>query len=87
MTRELFNGVAHPEQLRLLTEALQSYCAEARIEVGTDEYDNVAHLIMTLFMNGAATPEELFEALRRQSGHPMSKASERSAQKSERPIA
>jgi len=65
MTQEPFNGTANPEQLRLLTEALRSYCAEARIEPGTDEYERVAGLIMTLFTNGAATPEELAEALRK----------------------
>ena len=63
LARELFSGIAHPEELQLLTEALQSYCTDAQIEPHSDEYEKVAKLIMALFTNGAATPEELATAL------------------------
>ena len=58
-----FSGVADPDQLRVLTEALESYCREAGVEPGTKAHDDAARLVMSLFSTGASTAEELSSAL------------------------
>ena len=57
-----FTGIANPEQLRVLTEALARYCRSAGIEPGTLEHENAAAFLMTLFTSGAATADELVNA-------------------------
>ena len=57
-----FTGTASPEQLQALSEALDRYCASARIERGTVEHRNAAALLMNLFTNGVANADELVSA-------------------------
>ena len=60
----LHRRVAYPEQLRVLTKALQQYCRLAHIQAGTPAYDDAGRLIMVLFESGISSPEELARALR-----------------------
>jgi hypothetical protein len=55
---------ANPEQLRVLTKALQQYCRLAHIQADTQAYDDASRLIMVLFESGISSPEELARALR-----------------------
>ena len=57
-------GIAYPGQLAILTKALASYCHEAHIDPGTEEYDHARHLVWMLFESGVETPEELEYGLR-----------------------
>ena len=59
----LFSGIAQPEQLAILTTALDEYCRAEQIDVGTPAYEDAARLIMQLFNNGAFTPAEISAAL------------------------
>jgi hypothetical protein len=59
-----FTGIAHPEQLKALTEALEAFCRAEGIEPGTEAYEDAAHMIMHLFNNGAGSAEDICEALR-----------------------
>jgi hypothetical protein len=58
-----FSGIACPEELRVLRQALRAYCQEAGIEPGTAAHEDAAWLVMTLFSSGVSTPEELSSAL------------------------
>jgi hypothetical protein len=58
-----FSGVADPDQLSVLTDALKNYCREAGIEPGTPAHEDAAWLVMTLFSSGMSTPDELSSAL------------------------
>lgn len=60
-----FTGIVNPKQLAVLTSALQSYCRENRIEVGSPEYYDVGRLALGLFKTGITTAEDLGNALRR----------------------
>jgi hypothetical protein len=60
----LSQGIANPQQLKVLTTALQDYCRVAHIEPGTPAYDNAGHQIMTLYDCGIFPAEELVKALR-----------------------
>jgi len=59
----LFNGIAHPEQLAILTTALEDYCRAEHIETGKPAHEDAARLIMQLFNNGAFTAQEIGVAL------------------------
>ena len=58
-----FLGIAHPEQLEVLSRALGEYCRTANIERGTVEHESAAGLVMELFKSGVATADELANAL------------------------
>jgi hypothetical protein len=58
-----FSGVADPDQLHILTEALAHHCREAGIEPGTPAHDDAAWLVMTLFSSGMSTAADLRSAL------------------------
>jgi len=57
------HGIIHPEQLTMLTEALDDYCRQARINPGSPEFDIAASRIIALFANGVQTAEALLAAL------------------------
>jgi hypothetical protein len=57
------DGVVHPEQLAMLTEALDVYCRDAGIKPDTPEYEMAGHRVIALFENGAQTAEQLLAAL------------------------
>jgi len=62
----LFNGTANPTQLKMLTSALDKYCQNQNIQTGTPEHEEAGRLVMALFNNGLATPEQLWTALHSQ---------------------
>ena len=45
----LFNGIAYPDQLTVLTTALEDYCRTNHIEPGSPAFEDAARLIMQLF--------------------------------------
>ena len=57
-----FTGIANPEQLAVLSRALDEYCHARGI---TDELgrDNAASMVMSVFSSGSSTLEELKAAL------------------------
>lgn len=57
-----FAGIAEPEQLSMLRQALEEYCLTHGI---SDEQgrDDAAWLVMSAFANGANSLEELWAAL------------------------
>lgn len=63
-----FRGIADPEQLQLMREALRSYGNAAGIERGTREYEHAASIILALFEAGAATVDEIVQAAILESG-------------------
>jgi hypothetical protein len=58
-----FNGIVGAAQLAILTKVLTDYCTEHGIPDGVDR-ENVASTIMTLFVSGTASEEELRAALK-----------------------
>ena len=58
-------GIVHPEQLRMLTEALDRYCGARRIAVGSKQHAVAARRIVALFQDGIDNPETLVAALNR----------------------
>ena len=56
------NGSATPEQLSILREVLDSYCAANRVS-DEDERNHIATMIMDLFARGHTTLDEVTEAL------------------------
>jgi hypothetical protein len=58
-----FTGIADPDQLAVLTMAVDEHCREIGIDPASDERAEIAHLVMTLFRNGASTPQEFRSAL------------------------
>ena len=63
-----FSGIVEPEQLAILTALVDAYCKEQGIDPASDEGEQVALLVMTLFSVGASTAEELGVALRARPG-------------------
>lgn len=59
-----FTGITYPEQLAVLTKALQSHCSEFNIEPNSPAYYDAGRLAIMLFESGIATSEELAAALR-----------------------
>jgi hypothetical protein len=57
-------GIAYPEQLTILANALQEYCRLAHIQPGTSEHHDAGRLIWVLFESGISDPGELARALR-----------------------
>ena len=58
-----FSGVADPDQLRILRDALVAHCREAGIKPGTPAHHDAAWLVITLFSSGMSTAEDLRSAL------------------------
>ena len=58
-----FRSFADPEQLQILSTALDNYCREFGIEPGTPEREDAAEFIIALFNSGAHTADELRAAL------------------------
>ena len=54
-----FSGVVEPEQLAVLTAIVEAYCEEKGIDPASDEPEEIARLVMTMFCRGIATAEEL----------------------------
>ena len=52
-------GIAQPEQLAVLTKALQEYCTLARIDPGTLEFEDASRRMMDLHERGITDPEDL----------------------------
>jgi hypothetical protein len=46
-----------------MSKILNDHCASCGVEPSTPEYENAGHIVMSLFMNGAQTVEELKAAL------------------------
>ena len=59
-----FTGITYPDQLAVLTKALQSHCSEFDIEPNSPAYYDAGRRAMILFESGIATSEELTAALR-----------------------
>jgi hypothetical protein len=58
-----FTGVINPEQLSVLTKALQDYCRDVHIEPSTAAYNDAGRLALLLFESGITTADELTIAL------------------------
>jgi hypothetical protein len=56
-------GVVHPEQLKLLTQALERYCDQRKIEPGSPEYEAAGARIVALFQHGSHTIDEILASL------------------------
>jgi len=58
-----FAGIVHPQQLEMLTEALERYCQTADIQAGTNRYEAAGRRIIALFQGGAHTVDEILAGL------------------------
>jgi hypothetical protein len=60
-----FTGIYKPQQLSVLCNVLNDYCARSGIDPdpSSPEYEDAAYLIMTISRTGASTIEELKAAL------------------------
>ena len=56
-------GICNPEQLASLSKVLDDHCAKHGIEPFSSDYEDASYRVMSLFMNGAQTSEELKAAL------------------------
>ena len=57
-----FTRYANPEQLQMLTAALEKHCQEFGIEDG-EEHDSLAKLVMTFYHGGISSIEGLTKDL------------------------
>ena len=57
-----FTGIANSEQLGVLCQALEQYCAAHKV-TDNDERENVASLIVWLFGRGVTGLDEIVAAL------------------------
>lgn len=57
------DGVVHPEDLRLLTEALERYRQTAAMVPDTPEYRHAGARIVALFQSGVATVDEILDRI------------------------
>jgi hypothetical protein len=64
-----FSRIANPEQLAVLTAALNDYCLANGIEPGTPAQLRAAKLVLAVFNGGANTPAEIRAALDAASRH------------------
>jgi hypothetical protein len=55
--------IVHPEQLRVLSAAVENYCVIASIDAKSPQREQAARLALVLFRNGVQTPDELKAAL------------------------
>jgi hypothetical protein len=58
-----FIGIVHPEELRVLSVAVDDYCTIASIERESPERERAARLAIQLFKSGVQTPDQLKAAL------------------------
>lgn len=54
-----FYGIADPEQLAILTTALDEYCAHNAIDRTSNRRDEAALVLVAAFKSGACTVKEL----------------------------
>jgi hypothetical protein len=57
------NDTTNSDELIMLTSALDEFCSAQDIERFTPHHEHAAMLVMTLFNNGAKTPEAIVTAL------------------------
>jgi hypothetical protein len=57
-------GIVNPQQLAVLTKVLKDYCVVARIEPGTNAYEDAGRQVMDLYECGVSNANELYRALR-----------------------
>jgi hypothetical protein len=55
--------IVHPEQLRVLSTAVENFCVIASIDAKSPQREQAARLALVLFRNGVQTPDELKAAL------------------------
>ena len=53
-----FKGIAHPQQLAVLTSVFDAICLEAGIGLHCPEREEVAALVMRLYWDGCRTLDE-----------------------------
>jgi hypothetical protein len=58
-----FTGIYRPEQLAVLSNALDEYCASRGIEQSSPDHEDASYLVMAVSRKGASTTEELRAAL------------------------
>ena len=58
-----FRHIADPDQLSILTKALDEHCQAVGIPSDSEERKNLASRVFTLFSMGKTTLEELKQAL------------------------
>lgn len=63
----LFNGIASPDQLKVLTDTLDNYCELEGIEPFTQAHEDAAALVMNLFNSGILVAKDIETALRQRS--------------------
>lgn len=57
------SGIVDPEELNILTLALQRYCDRLGIEAGTPAYFDAGARAISLFESGIVTANDIVEAL------------------------
>jgi hypothetical protein len=62
-----FDGIASPEQLKILTDTLDAYCQRQGIEPFTQAHEDAAAMVMCLFKSGIVTAEEIDATLHKHS--------------------
>ncbi|MER9410317.1 hypothetical protein [Mesorhizobium sp. M0589] len=58
-----FRHIADPDQLTILTKALDEHCQSLGIPSDSPERENLASRVISLFSRGTTTLDELKEAL------------------------
>ena len=58
-----FNDIMNPQQLAILTAALDDFCRIGNIQKGTPEHDQASFLILSLYRQGATTDKALAAAV------------------------
>jgi hypothetical protein len=64
-----FSRIADLEQAQILNAALDEFCRDAGIGLGTPERREAASFIMRLYWCGHRTPDELRSAISTATGH------------------
>jgi hypothetical protein len=59
----MFVAAVNPEQLAMMTRVLDDFCRERGIADASQEREDTARLIITLFQHGCQTADELSAAL------------------------
>lgn len=63
-----FRDVADPEQIAMLKAVLNDICHDAGFEPGSDEYDDVAYMVMRFYWAGCRTERQLKTVLHKGMG-------------------